>query len=200
MRTLHGPGAAAGRAALGGLAAGLMVGLAACGNTVAGAGTAGPGGPLTPAASASPGATAVNPGGVMIPAPAANHAALCRAIPGLRRMTLMLSSHPPGVPVREVLPGGFTVRDAATVRRFAALLCALPAVPPGRMMCSNMLGGSYRLFFFAPGRNFPVVAIETSGCRVVTGLGPARSWPASVSLGQALGQHFGIHFPLGPKR
>jgi hypothetical protein len=197
MTTLCKPGVAAGRAALAGLAASLMIGLAACGNTVAGAGTAGSGGALAPASGHKASATAVIPGGVMIPA--AKSAALCRAIPELRRMTLMLSTHPPSVPVREVLPGGFTVRDVATVRQFATLLCALPAVPPGRMMCPNLLGSSYRLFFFAPGRTFPVVGIETSDCRVVTGLGPARSWSASVSLGQALGQRFGIHFRLSPK-
>ena len=40
MRTLGKPEGAARRAALGGIAAGLMIGLAACGTTVAGTGTA----------------------------------------------------------------------------------------------------------------------------------------------------------------
>jgi len=182
---------------LGGAAATLILGIAACGSTVAGAGTAGGGG--TPAAgpAATPTPTGVNPGGVMIPA-ASRHVALCRAIPELTRMTYVLSSRPLSAHLREALPAGATLKDAATVRRMAMLLCALPAVPGSPMMCPNMIGGSYRLFFAAQRRDFPPAEIQLSGCRTVTGLGPARSWSASGSLEQALTQHFGIHFPLTP--
>jgi hypothetical protein len=58
------------------------------------------------------------------------------------------------------------------------------------------MGASYRLFFAAGSRGFDEVTVDVSGCRVVTGLGPARSWSASTALEQALSQHFGIHFPL----
>ena len=197
MRTLGKPEGAARRAALGGIAAGLMIGLAACGTTVAGTGTAAPGpASRAPAATAQPSVSGVNPGGVMIGARSAKAVALCRAIPMLTRMTFMLSARPPSQHLREVLPAGFAIRDPATVRQVATLLCALPAVPPGQMMCPNDMGASYRLFFAAGSRGFDEVTVDVSGCRVVTGLGPARSWSASTALEQALSQHFGIHFPL----
>jgi hypothetical protein len=113
-------------------------------------------------------------------------------------MVFMLSSKPPSRHVREVLPAGFPIRDMATVRQLATLLCALPVVRPGRMMCPNNTGASYRLFFTAGSRGFPVVNVEVSGCRVVLGLGPPRSWSTATALEQALARHFGIHFPLGP--
>jgi hypothetical protein len=199
MITLGRPGRAAGLAALGGIAASLMIVLAACGNTVAGPGTAGSGASAgSPAARATtqPSAGGVNPGGVMIPASASARPAMCREIPKLTRMTFLLSTRPANLHVREVLPRGFTIGDAATVRQLATLLCALPRVPAGTLMCSNMVGASYRLFFFADSRAFPQLVVGMSGCRVVTGLGPPRTWSASTALEQALARHFGIHFPL----
>jgi hypothetical protein len=200
MRTLGKPEGAARRAALGGIAAGLMIGLAACGTTVAGTGTAASG--TAPAggaaATAQPSVSGVNPGGVMVGAGPAKATALCRAVPALTRMTFLRSTRPPGLHVREVLPAGFTIKDPATVRQLAKLLCVLPAVPPGQMACPNDMGASYRLFFAAGHRGFGEVTVELSGCRVVTGLGPARSWSTSTALQQALSQHFGIHFPLAP--
>jgi len=209
MITLGKPKGAARQAALGGvaclvigLAACLVIGLAACGNTVAGPGTAGSGAtaPGSPAAGAratpQPSAGTVNPGGVMIPASTAARAAMCREIPQLTRLTFMLSTYPANLHVREVLPRGFTIRDQAAVRQLATLLCALPRVPAGTLMCPNMMGASYRMFFFAGDRAFPQIVVGMSGCRVVTGLGAARSWSASTALEQALAQRFGIHFPL----
>jgi hypothetical protein len=198
MGTLGKPAGAASRAALGGITTGLMIGLAACGTTVAATGAAASGtGSHAPAV----GVTAqpsVNPGGVMIGAGSAKDTALCRAVPNLTRMTFMLSTRPPSQHVREVLPAGFTIKDRATVRQLATLLCALPALPPGHLTCPNNMGASYRMYFVAGGRGFGVITVEVSGCRVVTGLGPPRSWSTSTALGQALSQHFGIHFPLGP--
>ncbi len=196
MITLGKPKRAAMRATLGGIAASVMIGLAACGNTVAGTGTSGPGSAAgTAHATARPSASAVNPGGVMIPASAAARAAVCRAIPKLTRMTFVLSTRP-SLPVREVLPRGFTIRDKATVQQLATLLCALPRMPAGRLMCPNMLGFSYRMFFAAGSRLFPEVVVQMSGCRVVTGLGLPRSWSTSMALERALAQHFDIRFPL----
>jgi hypothetical protein len=198
MSTLGKPAGAARRAALGGITAGLMIGLAACGTTVAGTGTAASGTASHAPAVRATARPSVNPGGVMIPAGSAKDTALCRAVPKLTRMTLMLSTRPPSQHLREVLPAGFTIKDRATVRRLATLLCALPAVPPGQMTCPNDMGASYRMYFVAGGRGFGVVTVELSGCRVVTGLGPPRSWSTSTALEQALSQHFGIHFPLEP--
>ena len=193
MITLGRPKGAAGQAALGGIAASIMIGLAACGNTVAGPGAAAPGSAATGArATARPAAGTVNPGGTRIPA----NAAVCREIPGLTRMTFMLSTQPSGLHVREALPHGFTIRDPAIVRHLATQLCALPRVPVGHLMCPNMTGASYRLFFFAGDRAFPRIVVGMSGCRVVTGLGAARSWSASTALERALARRFGIHFPV----
>ena len=201
MRTPGKPEGAAGRAVLGGITAGLMIVLAACGTTVAGAGTASSGAAShAPAvrATAHPSVSGVNPGGVMIGPGSAKDTALCRAVPKLTRMTLVLSTRPPSQHLREVLPAGFTIKDRATVRQLATLLCALPAVPPGHLTCPNNMGASYRMYFVAGGRGFGVVTVELSGCRVVTGLGPPRSWSTSTALEQTLSQHFGIHFPLEP--
>ena len=198
MRTLGKPEGAARRAALGGITAGLMIGLAACGTTVAGTGTAASGTASHAPAVRASAPPSVNPGGVMIPAGPVKDTALCGAVPKLTGMTFMLSPRPPSRHLREVLPAGFAIKDPATVRQLATLLCALPAVPPGQMTCPNDMGASYRMSFVAGGRGFGVVTVEVSGCRVVTGLGPPRSWSTSTALEQALSQHFGIHFPLGP--
>ena len=197
MGTRGRPAGAARRTALGGVAAGLMIGLAACGTTVAGTGTAARGA-ASHAPAARPSVSGVNPGGVMIGAPPAKDTALCRAVPGLTGMRFMRSTRPPGLHVREVLPAGLTITDHATVRQLATLLCALPTVPPGRMTCPNDMGASYRVLFTAGRRSFDEVTVELSGCRVVTGLGPARSWSTSRALEQVLTQGFGIHLPPVP--
>jgi hypothetical protein len=197
MITLGRPKSAAGQAALGGIAASLMIGLAACGDTVAGPGATAPGSAAGAArATARPSAGAVNPGGTRIPANASAQAAICREIPGLTRMTFMLSTQRSDLHVREVLPHRFTIRDPATVRQLATQLCALPRMHAGQLMCPNMTGTSYRLFFVAGDRAFPRIVVGMSGCRVVTGLGAPRSWSTSTALEQALARHFGIHFPV----
>jgi len=66
MRTPGKPDGAAGRAVLGGITAGLMIVLAACGTTVAGAGTAASGTASHAPAVGAAAQPSVNPGGVMI--------------------------------------------------------------------------------------------------------------------------------------
>src|SRR6266704_1960994 len=118
MRTLGKPEGAARRAALGGSGA-----------------------------AAQPSPSGINPGGVMIGPGPSKDVALCRAIPKLTRMVFMLSTKPPNLHVREVLPAWFPIKDRATVRELATLLCGLPAVPAGRMICPDDMGASYRMFF-----------------------------------------------------
>ena len=172
------------RAVLGGIAAGLVFGAAACGNAVAGSGGS--------AASKPP---SVNPGGPMVPASTSAHSALCSATPHMTRLTftrtLSVPSHE-----RQTLPLGFTIRDPATVRQVATLLCALPPMPPGMMSCPNLNGGSYQLFFVAGGRAFKAVDVQLSGCRTVSGLGKIRTWARSAHFGQELSQQLGKHAPL----
>ena len=131
MITLGRPKGAARQAALGGIAASLMIGLAACGNAVAGPGAAGPGSAAGAArATARPSVGMVNPGGVRIPASATAQAAMCREIPRLTRVSFMLSIRPSNLHVREAAPHGFTIRDPATVRQLATQMCALPGCRP----------------------------------------------------------------------
>jgi hypothetical protein len=182
------------RAVLGGIAASIVMAVAACGSTVAGAGTSATQGAATP----RPSATQVNPGGPMMPQ-ASRHLVLCTEIPKLTRMSFIRTPWPPGHHAREAQPSGATIRNAAAVRRVATVLCGLPTVPTGMMTCPNMAGSSYRLYFVAPGRAIPVVTIEYYGCRVVTGLGRPRTWVTSKPLQQALSQALGARFwPASP--
>ena len=134
--------------------AGALAALAACGAVVAGPG----GSQQTPAAAASSG----------------QEAALCASTAHLDRMVVSLSGAAPPGQFHAVLPGGVTIRDAAKVRAVAAALCGLPAMPSGPVHCPADLGGGYRLTFAAAGQSFPPVMVRATGCRSVSGLGPAR--------------------------
>jgi hypothetical protein len=96
-----------------------------------------------------------------------------------------------------VLPAGFTLRDPARVQAVAAALCALPAMPGGPVNCPADFGGAYRLVFAAAGQAYPPVLIKATGCRTVSGLGPARATSGAfwVLLARELGTH---HQPPGP--
>ena len=190
---------AAARIAFGGVAASLVIGLAACGTAVAGAGSPAKHAAAKPAV-AKPTAGQINPGRPMAPATMMRHAVLCGEIPRLTRVvfTRAIAWPTAGKHAREALPGGFTVRDPATVQLIATLLCMLPPVKAGWISCPIDTGGSYRLYFAAPGRPIPTVGIQLSGCRVVTGLGPARSWATSTQLEQELSRGFGNFRPLSP--
>jgi len=189
---------AARRVALAAIAAGIVMGLAACGTTVAGAGSAAQG-TAAQHGTPRPSGTQINPGGPMIPQAASKHVLLCTEIPKLTRMSFTRTFLPTGQHARQAQPGGATVRNAAAVRRVATVLCGLPTVPIGMMTCPNLAGGSYRLYFAAPGRTIPVVVLEYSGCRVVTGLGRPRTWVTSKPLQQALSQALGAPFrPASP--
>jgi len=74
---------------------------------------------------------------------------------------------------RELLPGGITIRNAPSVRALAAALRALPPMPQG-LHCPPAAGGSVQLVFAAGTQGFQPVHIQLSGCRSVTGVGPAR--------------------------
>ena len=189
---------AARRVALAAIAAGIVMGLAACGTTVAGAGSAAQGTAAQPG-TPRPSGTQINPGGPMIPQAASKHVLLCTEIPKLTRMSFTRTFLPPKQNARQAQPGGVTVRNAAAVRRVATVLCGLPTVPIGMMTCPNMAGGSYHLYFAAPGRAIPPVALEYSGCRVAIGLGRPRTWVTSKPLQQALSQALGARFkPASP--
>ena len=175
-----GPVGAAARGALALIAAGALIGLTACGGTVAGdaahqasAGTSGSTGPASAGTGGSAGlsAAATAPAGVP----------LCAAAGKVDRVVVI----PPGSHARALLPGGITIRDAARVRALAAALCALPPMPPG-LRCEAATRGAFRLTFAAADQGFRPVGVQLSGCRSVTGLGPARSWSGSPRFGPLL--------------
>jgi len=188
---------AAGRAALGVIAASLVIGLAACGSAAAGADSAAKPVKASPA-SATPSKATIIPGGPMMPA-SSKHVLLCREI---LKLTRVMVTRTPGAPrlhhVREVLPIGFTIRNAATVQRIATMLCALPTLPSGFTSCPDLVGGSFQLFFSAPGKAIPSVGVQYSGCRLVSGLGPARTWASSAAMQHEVSAGFGDPFRLIP--
>jgi hypothetical protein len=150
-------------------AVGAVMVLAACGSTAAG----GAGHPASAGAGQSSGPAAGASASAGVP--------LCAAAQKVDRVVASL----PAGHLREALPRGITITDAPRVRALAAALCALPPVPAG-LQCPADFGGVFRLVFAAGGRDFHPVQVRQSGCRDVTGIGPARTWSRSPGLGQLL--------------
>jgi hypothetical protein len=67
-----------------------------------------------------------------------------------------------------------TVSRPDQVQGLARALCALPRMPRVPMLCPAQFPGSYQFYFTAEGLRLPVVVVQESGCRAVTGLGPVR--------------------------
>ena len=154
------------------IAAGAVTGLAACGSAAAGGAghhAAASGGRSAPPAAA--GASAGVP--------------LCAAARTVDRVV----ASPSASRFRELLPRGITIRDAPSVRALAAALCELPPMPQG--LSCPAAAGSVRLVFAAGQRGFQPVHIQLSGCRSVTGVGPARSWARSPRFGRLLSRTVG---------
>jgi hypothetical protein len=159
-----GPPDAAVRGVLAVIAVSAVIVLAACGSTAAG----GTGHPASAAGHSTGPATIAG-------------APLCAAAQKVDRVVASL----PAGHLRETLPRGITITDAPQVRALAAALCALPPMPAG-LQCPADFGGMFRLVFAAGARSFRPVRIQTSGCRAVTGIGPARSWSRSPQFSQLL--------------
>jgi hypothetical protein len=156
------------------LAAGAVLGLAACGSVAAtGTGHRAAAGPAT--VRSSPGAARVT---ARVP--------LCTASHRLDQLEVRLTASRP----REILPRALTTTDAARVRALAAAICALPPVPPG-MRCPVAPGAALLLVFAGAGRGFTPVRIQDTGCPSVTGAGPARQWSWSSPAGQLLSRTMG---------
>jgi len=83
-----------------------------------------------------------------------------------------------------------TLRGATQVQAVVAALCALPPVPAGQH-CAAASAGSVRLVFAAGQQRFPVVTVQESGCRSVTGMGATRSWSGSSQIGVLLDEAVG---------
>jgi hypothetical protein len=156
---------------------GALIWLAACGSA--------PAGGAGPLASAGAGHTrepaAVAPGSADVP--------LCTAARSVDRVVVSRVPAPSASSPDEPRLGGITIRDPPRVRALAAGLCALPLMRHGPLLsCPADFGGAYRLVFTAGRQGFPPVAVQGSGCRIVTGVGPARSWSWSPQFKRLLGQ------------
>ena len=169
-----------------------VLGVAACGNAQAGGSAPSPAGASSSQPRMSGGAASaaasggLTGGGTSAPVPAASAAALCMRVPSLTRVII---SHVDGVGtshMRTVMPLGVMVRDPARVQALASALCALPRLP-GLMHCPAMFRDtSFRLVFGRGQLVYPVITVQTTGCRAVTGLGPARTWARSPGLWRAV--------------
>ncbi len=97
--------------------------------------------------------------------------------------------------VHEALPAIINIAEPAQARALAKAVCALPPMPAGLVNCPNDLGISYRLSFAAGSRGFAVVAVQTSGCTMVTGVGHTRTAMRSPGFWTILGQAVGLAHP-----
>ena len=182
----NGPLGTTGKMVLAIIAASAMIGLAACGSTVAdGAGhlaSAADGHPNAPAAASAP---------MRVP--------LCAAAHRVDRVVVTLTAARPASHRRQILPRRIVIRDTPRVRALAAALCALPLMPAA-VPCPADFGGAFRLVFVAGRRGFHPVRIQLSGCRSVTGAGPARWWLRSAQFGRLLSRALGGTSSLIPSR
>jgi len=172
------PLGAASRAALAAIAAAAMITLAGCGGQVAAGQSAAAGGV---GAASRPGSTALA------------DVVLCRDIPALTSVVISrtMAVHP--FQVGRILPRAVTIGEPVAVRRLAAALCGLPKMPRGPVNCPAQFRGWLRFAFAAGRRPFRPVIVQMSGCRVVTGLGPARTARSAAfwrTVGQALSSDF----------
>jgi hypothetical protein len=145
-----------------------LIGLAACGSVSAGSA----GHPASASASsskASPAAAGTPPGG-----------SLCADGRSADRVVVSRTASARAV----------TLRGATQVQAVVAALCALPPVPAGQH-CAAASAGSVRLVFAAGQQRFPVVTVQESGCRSVTGMGATRSWSGSSQIGVLLDEAVG---------
>lgn len=170
------PTSVAARGMLAVISVSALLGLAACGSTTA----AGAGRPASAGAGHTKQPTAAAAASAGVP--------LCAAAGRVDRVVVSRVPAGPTSSPRVSLPGGNTFRDPVRVRALAAGLCALPFVRHGPLLsCPADFGGAFRLVFAAGRRGFPPVVVQGSGCRIVTGVGPARSWLQSPQFKRLLG-------------
>jgi hypothetical protein len=171
---------AASRTALGTIAMGAFIAVAACGNSVAG----------HPASAGGPDATPMAGSEASAGVALCTHMSKLTSVAVRRMMTLHVLE--PDL----VLPLGTTIREPRLVRGLAAALCGLPRSRGARLNCPPHFAGSLRLVFAAGGRLFRPVTVQVSGCGVVAGLGPTRRVPSSA-LWRILDRALAFKFPQG---
>jgi hypothetical protein len=168
--------------------------LAACGSSQAPGAASGASATPTPTATATgtgtgtAAATAAGPPAAASPGATATQVALCQHTASVTGLEIVRNQ----VVRRPVLQIGFpnqvTVASPARARAVARALCALPRMPRGIFSCPNLVAGTtYLLRFTASGRRPGPVAIQATGCEVVTGVGPARQAATSPGFWRVLG-------------
>lgn len=93
---------------------------------------------------------------------------------------------------RFVAPAQITITDARQAQTVARALCALPPVGHGVYNCPADWGIRYRLRFAARHHWFQPITIAATGCRTVTGLGPARLISGVFGFWRVLGKAAGL--------
>ena len=160
-------------------AAGAIITVAACGSRVAAG---------QPAPAGGAGAASMSGGRAVA------GMALCRHIPQLTSVVVSRATPLHALEPAMVLPRGITIREPGPVRELATALCRLPAMPRGPVNCPAQFRDLLRLAFAAGRRPFPPVTVQVSGCRAVTGLGPART-ASSAAFWRTLGKDLGLPSP-----
>jgi len=100
----------------------------------------------------------------------------------ISRITGLRTAHPGGSAphrrklLRRPIPAR-TITDPARVHALARALCRLPLMPRGPISCPALFPGGFQLLFLGTGRGLPIITVQSSGCREVTGLGAPR-WAA----------------------
>jgi hypothetical protein len=160
------------------IAASAVIGLAACGSTVAGGD-----GHLAPGLdSHSKEPAAASNASVGVP--------LCAATHKVDRVVVSPAAARSASYLHRILPRRIMIGDVPRVRALAGALCALPPMP-ATLHCPADFGGAFRLTFMAGRRGFDPVRDKLSGCRSVTGAGPARWWLRAAGFGRLLSRALG---------
>ena len=164
-------------------ALGVMV-LAACGSVRATGSPAGSG-HTSPATHDSPA-----PAAARFPQPA-----LCREAAAVTRLEVV-RSHGFKVPELEpAFPTMVTVTNPVLIRDVIRALCALPVPRAGAYHCpALLLGTAYTLRFSVGSRPLPLVTIDSTGCKAVTGVGPDRR-VTSEGFWRVLSSALGVRTP-----
>jgi hypothetical protein len=93
---------------------------------------------------------------------------------------------------RFAVPAQITVTDAHRAQAVVRALCALPPVGHGVYNCPADWGIRYQLRFAARQHWFRPVTVDATGCRMVTGLGPARLISSVFGFWSVLGNAAGL--------
>jgi hypothetical protein len=118
---------------------------------------------------------------------------LCASTAQVSSLTVQRTGGLPGNHTRFTFPARETVSDAAKAQAVAQSVCGLGRQPHTAVFtCPADFGIIYRLTFAADSHRFTPVAVNATGCEMVSGLGAARSAATSTTFWRTLGTAIGI--------